>query len=81
MAYSVLCYICGTRADWTDRDFQVGGFLLWCYLSHLSPHLLLRLDASLLCRGYQNISVTNLSRADGAAGAVSCGGLMRDTWC
>ena len=81
MGYSVFCYICGARADRTDRDFQISGFLFRLDLGLLSPHLLLRLDASLLCRGYQNISVTNLSRADGAVDAVSCGGRMRDTWC
>ena len=95
VGYSVFCNVCGARADWTDRNFQISGFLLrldlglsWVTgkackicLGLLSPHLLLRASAgSLLCRCYQNISFTNLSRADGAVDAISCG-LMRGTSC
>ena len=75
----MFCYVCGARADWTDRDFQISGFLLEQNLECLlSPLLLLRLDASLLCWTDQNISWVNLSRTDGAFGTDSCG-LMRDT--
>ena len=81
VGYSVFCYVCGARADWTDCDFQISGFFFGLDFLDFSPHLLFRLDAGLLRRGYQNISITNLSRADGAVDVVSCGGLMRDTWC